>query len=300
MDFIEPYKIPWQNEEFRETAEDDYHSTAALSSGRIKALLQSPAHFKHAASQPYDPNAEKTPAMRFGAIFHQAMLEGPKFLKNYVVPPKFEGEGSRKAKASWLADLPQGAIVLKDQEELDQITEMMNSILAHPIAARLLSGGQRELSGFFNHRGIRCKIRIDIFQPKYDMLVDLKTTADASQSAFWRSAWDSQYPIQAAWYLLGASILMKRRMRHFSYIVVEKTPPYAVNVFGPDEAYIQAGETMIRWAMNLLLESIKTNRWPAYGEAANTLTLPPWGLRDLEDMADRLGQSLFAEEEKNA
>lgn len=275
---------PWEKEELVSGFnEEKYHATFALSSSRISRIVRdSVAHFK----QSFFEQKKQTEAMRFGSLFHKAALEGPKFLKQYRVQPDFgdlRSKINRAAKDEWLADLPENAIIVNGQEELDQISGMLNSITAHPIAKYLLNGGERELSGFFNLDGFRCKLRADLFTSG-NRLVDLKTTKRAKESEFIKSSWEDLYPVQAAFYIAGMRILRPdANVQNFDYIVVEKEAPYICEIYTASPEYITAGEAMFRVALESLKKAITQNNWLPRKQIARPLTIPPWGLRQVED-----------------
>jgi hypothetical protein len=279
---FELLKRPWDKQEFVPNYPDQfYHNIMAISSGRIKTLLKSPAHF---LDDVLGTRTKPTPAMIIGSNFHMAALEGESFLARLVIMPDFSGKGSRAEKDAWLDSQMPNAIIV-DQEDRDTITRMLESLLSHPRAAALISGqqDQKELSGFFNHDSLRCKMRADIFRDDVGAIVDLKTCLDASPSGFMRAAWDMKYYIQASWYLLGASAISGKNIPNFVFVAIEKTSPYAVTVFNADDAFISAGDRLIEIAIGRLKRALDADIWPAYGDSILTLSPPHWGLKQIED-----------------
>lgn len=287
------YLRPWKEEKFVADLEDEkYHAEPAVSSGQLKTILEGGLHVLHAEKAGLRRQRESD-ALRFGTLFHKAALEGPDFLKRFKVMPIFTGltkdgrESTQSAAAkakrdAWLLDLPPGAILIEDQAELDQITGMMRSLLAHPIANILMQGGQRELSGFFNHEGFRCRIRIDIFQESLLMVNDLKTTRDATKRAFHKQIIDELYYAQAAFYLLGASKLTGQTLRSFNFVAVEKEPPYLVSVHEVGESLLSCGEKQIARALAQLRAAIETNIWLPEPQMAFTAEAPDWLMNRIE------------------
>ena len=281
---------PWEKEQaFANLPDERYHNDiVAMSSGQLKKIMESPAHFKSAClAGPGEP----TPAMRLGGIIHKAILEGPEFRRRYKIMPEFSGKGSKAAKEEWIAAHP-GAIIISADEE-QQIAGMLESVMAHPLSAALLSGCQDriEISGFFNHQGVRCKMRADVWR-KDDLIVDLKTTQSAAERDFMKDAWNLNYPIQASWYTMGAEKITKRR-HDFAYIAVEKTPPYPVAVYTAGAAFLTAGEKLVTISMNRFHEAMKSGRFRAYSDQAQELQIPVWAMRDLEEL-DRVETTLYA------
>lgn len=290
MDFeavVKKLTTPWAKAEFIPNfPEDEYHATEALSSGRVRRLLQTPAHFRSAFEQ---PPSEPTPALLFGRYFHKAVLEGDDFAKLLITVPEFSGEGSRAKKKEWLESQHPDAILMT-QEDIDKIVGMMNSVLSHEKAMKLIKGAKsrKELTGVFNYQGYRCKMRADIFNSA-GVIADLKTTADASPEEFYKSAWGYGYALQAAWYLLGASTILGTPVQHFCWIAVEKTPPYAVAVHEVIPQMLELGERQLRIVMKRLNNAIKTGVWDGYSKDAYPLLPPPWAHREIEEIEAREG-----------
>ena len=282
---------PWSEPQLIEKLpEENYHAEFALSAGRMKRIHEdSVANFRQSF---LEEKKDPSPAMRFGSLFHKAALEGPEFLKNYRVMPEFTGktkdgkDSNRSAEAlekkkRWLGDLSPEVILIDSMDELDQVAGMINSILAHPIAKKLMVGGKRELSGYFNLEGFRCKMRIDILTQN-GLMVDLKTAIKAGPRRFPKDAWSRLYPIQAAFYRRGLSILTGRTVETFDYIVVEKEPPYRVEVYSPNEDYFSIGDHIVDLSMRRLRQAIESNDWYPDQEP-KILDVPKWAMRELEE-----------------
>ena len=290
------YLKPWKEEKFVVNLDDAiYHAEPAVSCGQLKTIMDREGGVHKLHAEKNGAERKETPALRFGTLFHKACLEGPEFVKHLRVVPEFVGltkdgrpssqSGEAKAKkAAWFADLPKNAIVLDGQEEMDQITGMMNALLAHPVAKILMTGGQRELSGFFNHAGFRCRIRIDLFQESLVMVNDLKTTKNALKSQFQRQIEDEMYFMQASFYLMGCSKILKKNIQSFNFIAVEKEPPYLVSVHEVGMSHLSVGDIYIKTALAKLERAIKTNNWLPEAQIAYTSEASEWLMREAQKM----------------
>lgn len=109
----------------------EYHASSAVGSSDLKKILRSPKHYKYEKENP----SEQTPAMRFGTLAHQALLE-PKLFAEAVEIPVFEGKGSRAAKEEWLLN-HHGKMILKP-DEMDTIRGMLIAVSKHKTARGLL------------------------------------------------------------------------------------------------------------------------------------------------------------------
>jgi exodeoxyribonuclease VIII len=143
---------------------------------------------------------EKTASMKLGSLVHALVLEPDTFSERYALAP----EGDRRTKAGkeafeqFLTESEGKDVITSSDYETAQA--MAESVREHPSASLLLREGDPEVSVFAELAGTACKCRIDWLRPD-GILVDLKTTKDASSSAFARSCASFDYPVQAAMYL---------------------------------------------------------------------------------------------------
>ena len=269
---------------------EDYHARPELSNSMMSRLLKSPAHLRHYLDNPHEPTA----AMILGTYAHTALLE-PSEWAGYVRGV----EGDRRTKAvksahqEMLEQYPPERII--KHETYDQISAMVESVLANPSAATLIKsasegqeGGYIEESVFYTcaldgdtNNMVSCKARIDVvpgIKSMYnDCLVDFKTTTDASPDAFGRSVISYGYHRQAAHYFncWNASHPEDTRDK-FVIIACEKTPPYACGVYELSTDLVQLGAYEVLRLMERYAECIDTDTWDAYGNTIHTLELPAW------------------------
>ncbi len=223
--------------------------------------------------------------MRFGTAVHYAVLEPDKFEELYVKAP--EGSKNSKAVKEALAEIEAAGKLPLSQKEFDSVQGMVQAIQNHPFAGRWLSGGTAELSGYWNQRvrdehlnldmDILCKCRPDYLKEVGNQyaIIDLKTTISAEPDYFAKKAyWDYQYHISAAHYLTGMEKLRGVRAQGFIFVAVEKSPPYAVNVFEASEEFIRAGEEANRELYALFASCQASGNWPGYPAEPKKLMLP--------------------------
>lgn len=267
-----------------------YHANPGISASGLIKILKSPRHYyeEYILGNRPDP----TPAMRFGAIVHSALLEPGVFLNRYTIQPKFDRR-SKKGKeeyAHWVSGLSDDAIVMTS-EEAERVRAMIASIESHPVAYGLLTKGVPERSIYFDDplSGERGKFRPDWLRED-GRIVDLKTTKDAGFAEFQKSIARYFYHVQTVWYRHGYEIAFGNPPRESIYIAVENTPPYAVAVYVADETILERGAQLIKRAAKTYAECLKTNTWPSYQYSesskryeAQTMALPPWALWDYEE-----------------
>lgn len=278
---------------------DAYHGGPGIGSSMLKtAHFKSMQHF-HAGHVADDVTEEKeSQALRMGTMCHLAILEGEKFKDMYVVEPEFWGlttKGERtnsmnckevkEKRQRWLSDLAPGTVVVT-KEERDTLVGMIEALLRHPVAAGLLAGGFPEVSGYAvcEETGLLMKMRADLLRDD-GIIVDYKTTRDASPRWWPRQAATLGYHIQAGYYRRIANVINGTpKENRFVFIAQEKVAPYAVTVHVADTAFLERGEQIAMHALRKIKACYETNFWPGYSEEALSLSLPDWALKDFEEV----------------
>lgn len=263
--------------------ESEYRNHPAVSRSELWKLRDSPQKFAYAKEHPEAP----TPALLFGQVFHKLALEPLNFTQEYVVAPKCDRrtKDGRIAWAEFQMEAEEKTIV--PAEMYEQAYEMCKSLMSVPFAERLLNG-KREVPFFWRDdlTGEECKCRVDCLNENFSVpvIVDLKSTTDASTEAFTKSAVNYGYDLQSAMYSNGVEANLGQKPL-FVFIAVEKDPPYAVNILQADELLIRRGHGLYRSLMDTYHECKMSGNWYGYlgkNNQVNTLALPSWLARELE------------------
>lgn len=256
---------------------ETYHrrKLGVVSKSAIDEALQSPAHYKAWVESTED---RRTPALVFGSAIHAAVLEPAKFASKYVVQPDFGDCRNKENKANrdaWREE-NEGKEALSE-EDMAKIRGTVASIYRHTKARPLISGGLAEVTVKWTDPAteLQCKARADYYREDLGVIVDLKSTEDASEEAFKRSVANYGYHRQDAFYRRGFSAVGKP-VTNFVFIAVEKTPPYAVGVYVLDDEAIAKGNAQNEEAMARIARGVRTGEWPAYEETIKALSLPRW------------------------
>lgn len=231
---------------------DQYHNiTDRISKSGLDKIAKSPAHFK-------TPQIE-TDAMRIGRITHEFILEG---VQNVVTSP-FDSFRTKEAR-EWRDSQTKPIITTS---ELETIYAMREAVLRHPEAARLLSDGQAEQTFFFDEptTGAPCRCRTD-WMTSDGVVVDLKTTTDASPKGFAKAVWKFRYHVQDAFYTDGIEASTGCRPTDFVFIAVEKTAPFGVGVYRLSEGLREEGRELYLEDVKTWQECMSRNEWPAYSD----------------------------------
>ncbi len=252
----------------------EYHAHVAVSKSLLDRVSRSPLH---ARAYLDGDRGEQTPAMKFGEALHTAVLEPRRFMADYRT---FDGDRrTKQGKADYEALLATGATILQ-RGDMTTVEAMSLAIRQHPTAGELLARpGINEASVFWEDAstGIACRCRPDRWLRDLGIVVDVKTTADASPEQFARSIFRYRYHVQAAWYLQGT------QAQRFVFIAVEKEWPHAVAVYELDDASLALGYQAAEQDLATLAVCMSSNQWPGYPAEVQTITLPAWSFPKSED-----------------
>lgn len=269
---------PLKNGIYPDLPADDYFADPRLSNSGSKQLLRSPKHYQHDRTSP----RTETAALRMGSALHCAVLEPEKYALEYATAPECDRrtKAGRELWGRFQAEA-EGRTVLT-AAEAEQVQLMANSIAAHPLAPKLISGGQAEVSLLWSDPtyGTPCKARADYLQADAGVIIDLKTCTDASPQGFARQALNYQYHTQGACYLSGANAL-GLKVTDFVFIAIEKSPPYAIGIYRLSDAHLELGHRRWAEACELYKRCTESGLWPGYSDTITELTLPGWAASEL-------------------
>jgi exodeoxyribonuclease VIII len=118
----------------------------------------------------------------------------------------------------------------------------------------LLEGAEVEASYYWRDPGsnLLLKARPDLVNKKKRILLDFKTTTDASFNSFRRSIANFSYDIQSAFYLDGVNAALGTDFNRFIFVAVEKQAPYEIALYELDEASIDVGRDLYKQGIKKL------------------------------------------------
>ena len=281
----------------------DYYSLEEfISYSGLKNLKKSPAHYRQYKDEPLEVETE---AMAFGSAYHKYILEPDKFVEDYyifdddaiyqvLIGEGFKSPRSTKQYKEWAESemriIGDRKVIQKD--DFQKIKDMKDKLMSHYYCRALLSGGEAEYSitGTLQtiEGDINLKARPDYIKANKHMIVDLKTTFDASEDGFTKSAADNEYHIQAALYSdLMDLITGDGRGWTFYFIAQEKRKPYAFNIFEASPQFIGQGRYEYEQLLKLYKMCIDNDKWPGYQvfcewKSGNIeLNLPKWAVKEI-------------------
>lgn len=284
--------------------EQEYRSHPAISRSELWWLDKSPEYFQYRKNNPMEP----TPSLLFGQVAHKLLLEPEDFYTDFAVAPAVDRR-TRDGKAAWEEFLlTVGERKPVDAATYEQASDMIAAARMVPLVNELLDG-DHEVPLFWTDpdTGVECKCRLDSMRRDDNgvpVIVDYKTTNDASYKGFSRDVYQYGYHLQSAMYSEGVIqngmcprlIREKARKRwkkdpdtgkrryyteipehivmggdegqiihpRWFFIVQEKSEPYSVNIFEMDLEYITLGYDLYRELLGTYATCLATDFWPGY------------------------------------
>jgi hypothetical protein len=189
-----------------------------------------------------------------------------------------------EAKAWRDEQIARGVVVLK-QEESEATERMLDAIRNHAEAAKYLSHGIAQV-GLFDERQtasgpVQTKALPDWLCHDHALILDLKTTTDASMDVWSSHVVRMGYDVQAAMYTRSAEAATSEPMR-FGWIVAETEEPHGVAVYIAAPELIQRGMRILDERLAVYARCLRDNDWPAY-PGMREITGPRWAMRSVEE-----------------
>lgn len=204
-------------------------------------------------------------------------------------------------KAEWLAN--NGHRKVLPQETWDQLHRMRDAVMAHPAARALMTNcpGKAEQSVYWIDvtTGELCRCRPDFWRDD-GVIVDLKTTDDASLEGFMHSISKWRYHVQAPYYMDGIALALMQASaenidsafpkalpaapKAFAFLAVEKSAcvvegqAKGVAVYVLNQDSMDLGRAQYRIDLQAYAECKRTNVWPGYGDKIQNISVPQWAL----------------------
>lgn len=272
-----PKPPPWEPGITFSMPAEQYHvrELGVVSKSALDQLARSPAHYRAWVD---GEQKEPTAAQKFGTAFHMALLEPERFKRAYAVMPDFgdlRSSTNRAKRDGWLKE--RGNPLALDKEDDEAIKGMLDSIIDHPAASRIIQDGIQEVTLRWVDpiTGLRCKARADHWVKGKRLVGDLKTTEDASPDEFKRSVTKWRYFVQDCMYRMGFAACGEP-IEFFALVAIEKTKPHAVACYTLDADAIAKGYAAARRDMDRLAECLHRNEFPGYSDGIEDMSLPHW------------------------
>jgi len=234
-----------------------YNDTDYISNSMLNHISVSPEYFRFRQDNPQPA----TSAMKLGSAIHMDILQPAEFLNHYAISPKFD-KRTKKGKEDFAEFTKKNMFKnVISESDYELITEISLRVFKDSLVKSLLKNGEPEkiIQWHNENYDVNCKGMLDYYRESADMIVDLKTTQDASYNGFMRSVRKYKYHKQAAYYMDAV------KAYRFIIIAVEKTPPFSINVFELGDDMIDEGRDMYNHELEVYKYCEENDYWPGAG-----------------------------------
>jgi exodeoxyribonuclease VIII len=222
-----------------------------------------------------------------GSMLHDAMRVGDGWDARYAVRP--EGidrrtKAGKEAWETWTGTLPPDAIIVEDattRNDLDRCRAIVASLQTVEYVRRILiRPGMAEL--VLQADGRKAMIdRLVMRDDKPAIIIDWKTTQDATPSGFARSVARYGYAQQAAWYIDIVHAVYGVRVP-FLFVAVESSTPYSVGLYTLPADQIEAARQLNDRTVKAYYDWVRTASTQAANHHATEpqeITVPEWAFQ---------------------
>ena len=265
-----------------EILNEDYHQIHnRVSNSLLSNMRDSPRKYLYELyqNQIADEKEEKK-HLRFGRLFHEALLEPENFHKKKIVVKDFPPQRSKAAKEEkrlFLEGLEPGTIVFSG-EEYDAFVWMLNSLVDHDVGKNIFKGGTPEVTFLFDDpkTGISARSRLDYIIPEKKWIVEVKTTRVSNPAMFkaevYKMDYDMQLAFQAEAYKSHYGIYPELRV----IVGVSKAAPHEIKILMLDDEMVSPGQMKYRWCMETLNKCLELKQFPPKQIRAEIVSPPSW------------------------
>lgn len=255
---------------------EHYHADDALSRSFLwKLYSKSPAHARFG-------ERKETNALDIGHAIHSAILEPDAFEGRTMRGPD-DRRGNKWKDAA--AEAEASGRLLLVAADYDAVLKVRDAVHTNVWVNAIICGADAmvEHSAYWQDPATAqlCKCRPDLVRPALGVMVDVKSTVSANAREFAASVARYGYHFQDAWYRDGWQAASGCDVAAFVFIAIEKEPPFAHAVFELELSAVEEGRLIARRALDTFRRCCEADRWPAYPQEVQTLTLPRWGYQEL-------------------
>jgi len=271
------------NAEHWEASNADYHASPGVSNSRASIYNDDPALFEAYFVSKRWEKPPPTKDQQRGTDLHLVVLPPGQLSDLMIEIPEdaLNAAGHRKGKA-WLEFQAEhkGKILLKP-EEIIPFSEVIDNIALHPMADRYINGdgySEYNIRWTDEETGLNLRARLDRLcldsEGAPEVIAELKSAKSIHPKNFSYDLIKWGYHRQGAFYREAVYQLTGMRIP-FVFIAARKSPPYSVDCFELDEAFLNAGEDELRTILRRIAKSYETGDWTKPGHGTVRLLSMP-------------------------
>lgn len=248
---------------------NEYKKTTGINASFLKACsFGAYAGYKYLHMPDFQSDA-----MAFGSAVHAAILEPEVFAKHFAVSDKFDKRTKAGKEASAAFEAEHAGKTIIDTDDYQKILKIKTNCYAIGAVKDALDSFEKEKNFLWKDGELDFKARLDLVDVKNGVVIDLKTTRDATERGFLRQCLDLRYDIQLLHYMkaVGASA---------AYAIAVETESCEVALYDLTEiAVSDFAKKRYENALKTAIEVLSLRECPSkFKNEIVTLSLPKWAL----------------------
>jgi len=266
---------------YRDLDKEDYFANAEwINNSRLKRCRKSLSLFKYFEDNP--PPERKEVFFDFGKTFETALLYPDQLLDEVAIMdedkwiaaalkqnPKLTKPKSSKVfttlKDQWEVENEGRSFITT--EDMSKVEQMVENCKKNKVINSLISVPENEIEVsifYVDETGVKLKSRTDVLNPENQVIIDVKSTEDASPENFARSCAQHDYPWQATTQIKAVESAGLFEVNRYFWLVVEKQPPFNAQLYEFQQADREHYRAEVDYHLSLLAEAQKSQIYKGY------------------------------------
>jgi NAD(P)-dependent dehydrogenase (short-subunit alcohol dehydrogenase family) len=240
----------------------------------IPLVHRSPRHawYAHCRLNP-DYEATESKRLDLGTAAHSLLLEDGAGLV-IVDADSYQTKAAKEARDEAYA-AGKTPVLTADYERVDAMAEIARARLDQSFNREWFKNEQTLI---WREGEAWCRGRVDALAERTGIVIDYKTTTDASPATLSRRIYDMHYHFKAAVYERGLNALLPGMIGRwrFMFLFQEIEPPYECSMIELSEGGLTIGRKQAAYAVEAWTRCMASGEWPGYPRTAVIAEPPPW------------------------
>lgn len=265
-------------------AEDAYHALPQLSSSLAKTIIaKSPKHaWTESPRLNPDYESEEREEFDYGKACHALLLEG----EDRMAPIEADDWRTKAAKEARDAARAEGKypVLVRKYARVLKMRDAAIAAIAGcaDLGGLTLADGEAERVLVWQEGEVACRARLDWLSNDRKVILDYKTTTDATPRAFTRQITRMGYHYQDEFYSRAVAALFGHRPK-FVFLAQEDTAPHACSFHGCAPSLRAIAEQDVDYAVRTWKRCLALNDWPAHDQRIHWAEAMPWQMDATEE-----------------
>ena len=157
----------------------------------------------------------------------------------------------------------------------EQLIKVEEGFAGHRQARKILNKSKNEVTALAKISGIESKGCFDLLNQNIGMIADVKTTRRVTKREFESDCITYGYPFQMAFYSRLYEEIAGEPPKKHAIIVIETHTPHEVNLYIPDESWLEYGQKKVDQALDVYKHCLETGKFPGKQQSKwDSISLP--------------------------